>query len=66
MRYLLERWMWKGLRRGAATGSRFWLYAGVGAGALNFFLRFFKHPPAEVVRIRMHRGGSFRVTARSR
>lgn len=66
MRYLLERWMWTGLRRSFATGSRFWLYLGVSAGTANFLIRFFRKPPAEVVRIRMHQGGAFRVSARSR
>ncbi|MFZ4516519.1 MAG: hypothetical protein ACOYN3_09445 [Acidimicrobiia bacterium] len=66
MRYLLERWMWKGLRRGFLSGSRTWLYLGIGAGAVNFFLRFFSRPPAEVVRVRLHEDGAFRVRARAR
>ncbi len=66
MKYLLERWMWTGLRRSFATGSRAWLYIGVTAGTANFLLRFFRRPPADVYRVRLHEGASFRVSARSR
>lgn len=66
MRYILERWMWRGLRRGIGTGSRTWLYIGVGAGTANFLLRFFRKPPAQVIRVRLHEGGAFRVSARAR
>ena len=66
MRYVLERWMWKGLRRSFATGSRAWLYIGVSAGTANFLLRFFKKPPAQVIRVRLHDGAAFHVSARAR
>ena len=66
MRYLLERWMWTGLRRSFASGSRAWLYLGVTAGTANFLLRFFKKPPAQVIRVRLHDGAAFRVSTRPR
>lgn len=66
MKYLLERWMWKGLRRGFASGSQIWLYVGIIAGTANFLLRFFRRPPADVYRVRLHDGAAFRVTTRQR
>jgi hypothetical protein len=58
--------MWTGLRRSFSTGSRVWLYVGITAGTVNFLMRFFRRPPAQVVRVRLHEGGAFRVSARPR